>query len=641
MESSNRQNIATVRAKLEFPVWHRTFTKAYSAWSNAPSDLKTPLLLHGPALSAAESWLLDCPDKLSESQKRFIVRSIAQRAKGPLDRPNLTSAAGTSRWKWRRNSDRSLWSLYAVIGLGLWFFSPDIIRDTLERSLQPADLYEASRAQKAALPQNKQTPPAGAVPEPSPETQIAEAPQLAPHGDIDETPPLYMPPVLPSSPAVRMAELSREQLATGNSRAALLLAIEAAEAALAEQPADEKTASLATSLIARAMATRELLGALAPRSATARTTMFCEDARAVIAISADEQLSIWPSTGTRRNATQALPIQTLTGAAVDRDCRRILVPNEDFDVEVRAISGGRPTARLNGHEAAVLSSSFSPDGTSIVTASQDSTARIWDARTGRQRAVLSGHDWHVVAAEFSPDGRRIVTASSDMTARIWDGSSGREIHVLKGNQGIVTSASFSGDGMRVLTTSWDGFARLWEAPTGKLLQAFHQPDGIMIASSNHDGQRIATAMPDGSRHIWDGNSGAKLHTMPGEGDAMRTIKFTPDGRWLTTLSWTGRVEIFDAQAGTLFRTLTEPGQQVRNIQLGDASRTLVGITEDGHRLTWPLIESPVEAIGEAKAIAPSCLTANERTTIGLESGQPEWCLNHRPRGAALQSINRE
>ncbi len=66
MESSNRQNIATVRAKLEFPVWHRTFTKAYSAWSNAPSDLKTPLLLHGPALSAAESWLLDCPDKLSE-----------------------------------------------------------------------------------------------------------------------------------------------------------------------------------------------------------------------------------------------------------------------------------------------------------------------------------------------------------------------------------------------------------------------------------------------------------------------------------------------------------------------------------------------------------------------------------------------
>ena len=150
METPKRSNPAAVRAKLEFPVWHRTFTKAYSAWSNAPSDLKTPLLLQGPALATAEGWLLDSPEKLSESQKRFIVRSIAQRAKGPLSQPSLTTTETAKRWIWRRNSDRSLWHLYAVIGLGLWFFSPDIIRDTLERALLPADMYNESRAQKSA-----------------------------------------------------------------------------------------------------------------------------------------------------------------------------------------------------------------------------------------------------------------------------------------------------------------------------------------------------------------------------------------------------------------------------------------------------------------------------------------------------------
>lgn len=643
MESQNKQSPAAVRAKLEFPAWHRSFMRAYSAWSNAPSDLKTPLLLQGPALAAAESWLLDCPDKLSESQKRFIVRSISQRAKGPSDKPTLTSAApAPTGWTWRRNSDRYLWQLLGVIGVGLWFFSPDIIRDTLERSLQPPEVYEQTRAKKTAVvASNPPAPSPSADPEAAPDTEVAETPRSAPEGDIDETPPIYMPPAPPTSPAVRMAELSREQLETGNSGASLLLAIEAAQAALAQQPADDTAASTAAGLISRAMATREQLGALAPRSATARTTLFCDDARALIAISADGALSVWPGTGTRRSASQSLAVQTLTGAAVDGDCRRILIPDEDFRIEVRPIAGGRPTAHLHGHEADVLSSAFSRDGAWIVTASQDSTARVWDARTGRQRAILSGHDWHVVAAEFSPDGRRIVTASSDMTARIWDAASGREIHALKGHQGIVTSASFSADGSRVLTVSWDGYARLWDAATGNLLHAFQQRDGILLAESSDDGQRIATSMPDGSVHIWDGGTGALLHTLPGEGSGMRTVRFTPDGGWLVTLSWTGRVDIHDTRSGALIRTLALPEQRVRSIQLGAASRTLVAITEDGLRLTWPLFRSPGEAIAEGVAIAPACLTADERATLGLESGQPGWCASQRPRGAALPSANRE
>ena len=76
---------------------------------------------------------------------------------------------------------------------------------------------------------------------------------------------------------------------------------------------------------------------------------------------------------------------------------------------------------LKGHDNAVWSAAFSPDGRRIVTASADKTARLWDAATGQQiGAPLSGHDGPVVSAAFSPDGRRIVTASGDKTARLWD-----------------------------------------------------------------------------------------------------------------------------------------------------------------------------------------------------------------------------
>jgi WD40 repeat protein len=68
----------------------------------------------------------------------------------------------------------------------------------------------------------------------------------------------------------------------------------------------------------------------------------------------------------------------------------------------------------------VRSTTFSPDGSRIVTASYDKTARIWDAASAKEIAVLRGHDNLVLSAVFNPDGSRIVTASYDKTARIWD-----------------------------------------------------------------------------------------------------------------------------------------------------------------------------------------------------------------------------
>src|SRR5262245_51530392 len=116
MDRLKEENPAALRARLEFPVWYRGFVKAYTAWSNAPSVLKGPLLLNGPPLAKAESWLLECPDKLTDSEKRFIVRSIAQRAKEPTVDP-ARAPRPNARGGWRRSSDRYLWHLLALTGL--------------------------------------------------------------------------------------------------------------------------------------------------------------------------------------------------------------------------------------------------------------------------------------------------------------------------------------------------------------------------------------------------------------------------------------------------------------------------------------------------------------------------------------------
>ena len=55
--------------------------------------------------------------------------------------------------------------------------------------------------------------------------------------------------------------------------------------------------------------------------------------------------------------------------------------------------GERPSfVALEGHQGPVVSASFSPDGTHVVTASDDNTARVWDLRGERPTFVaLEGH----------------------------------------------------------------------------------------------------------------------------------------------------------------------------------------------------------------------------------------------------------
>ena len=78
----------------------------------------------------------------------------------------------------------------------------------------------------------------------------------------------------------------------------------------------------------------------------------------------------------------------VTQAAFNRTGDRIVTASYDKTARIWDVSKGREIAILKGHEGPVERAGFSPDGRRVITAARDGTARIWDADSGAQLFVL-------------------------------------------------------------------------------------------------------------------------------------------------------------------------------------------------------------------------------------------------------------
>jgi WD40 repeat protein len=273
-------------------------------------------------------------------------------------------------------------------------------------------------------------------------------------------------------------------------------------------------------------------------------------------------------------------------AAFSPDGMRVVTASADTTARIWDAATAAQVAVLKGHDEKVWSAAFSPDGRRIVTASQDKTARIWDVATGAQIAVLKHDDW-VLSAAFSPDGRRVVTGSSQAKARIWDAATGAQIIVLAAHYSAVTSAAFSPDGRRVVTASEDKTARIWDGATGALIVMLEgHDDEVNSAAFSPDGRRVVTASQDHTARIWDAATGAQVAVLNGEHSSVRSAAFSPDGKRVVTALEDRTARIWDAATAAQIATLKGHDERVLTAAFSPDGRRVVTASEDRTARIW-------------------------------------------------------
>jgi len=211
------------------------------------------------------------------------------------------------------------------------------------------------------------------------------------------------------------------------------------------------------------------------------------------------------------------------------------------------------------HSGAVLSVSFSPDGTRIASTSVD-TIRIWDAKSGTESStpLRTGHSDVIHSAAFSPDGRHFVSGSADRTVCLWDTAFDTMSEVQDAR---LRALACSPSGTVIVSGSQDHTLRIWSSASGEEIRGplRGHTDAISSVSFSPDGSHFASGAQDMTVCVWDATTGTKtLGPLNGPEAEDLFVAFSSDGTKVTACSDDGRMFTWDATTGTCLSTCHHP-----------------------------------------------------------------------------------
>ena len=303
--------------------------------------------------------------------------------------------------------------------------------------------------------------------------------------------------------------------------------------------------------------------------------------------------------------------------ALSPDGRYFVSASFDYSAVLWLSDDVSEMATLYGHEAALNTSRFSPNGEWLATAGDDGLVLVWPTNKLHSDlvipVVLRGHKGKVVHLAFSPDGQTLASASWDGTIGIWPIGSGLKNaearrRFIKGNDGPVNAVQFSDDSKYLYSAGYDGQIRYWQLENDEYLRSIVD-NGWSVSVFAVDEARgiLAFGSSDGVMKVIQLSDRKELLRIGEERVPVLSIDYDKKSGLLGFGNAKGRVLLTDTNDWSVIRDFHAANGPIWSLMVMPDRQSLMVAGLDDFITRWPIYEFPPEFLdkpGPARRFHP-------------------------------------
>ncbi|KAI1235547.1 hypothetical protein IHE44_0002426 [Lamprotornis superbus] len=220
-------------------------------------------------------------------------------------------------------------------------------------------------------------------------------------------------------------------------------------------------------------------------------------------------------------------------------------------------------------------------------------------------------------------GRMLATGGDDCRVNIWSVSKPNCIMSLTGHTSPIESLQVNPNEKLIVAGSRSGSIRVWDLEAAKECQNVFCVKLLVDAAHHHF-------------HLWDVRRKGCIFTFKGHTEAVRCLRFSPDGKWVASAADDHTVKLWDLTAGKLMFEFTGHTGPVNVVEFHPNEYLLASGSSDRTVRFWDLEKFQVVSCIEEEATPVRCVLFNPdgcclysgfQDSLRVYGWEPERCFD--------------